>query len=126
MPYSAAEAQQNLGNLIAGMEHLYNELNDYYDTPGLSTADKNDINYRMAKLSSEIHHTQLLTHFDAAATPVIRNPTQAEVQALANTMTNLGTELDTMNNVKAVIKFVEEVMTQNAQRIIEIRQTIAT
>jgi hypothetical protein len=126
MPYSAAEAQQNLGNLIAGMEHLYNELNDYYDTPGLSTADKNDINYRMAKLSAEIHHTQLLTHFDAAATPVIRNPTQAEVQALANTLTNLGTELDTMNNVKAVIKFVEEVMTQNAQRIIEIRQTIAT
>ena len=126
MAYSAAEAQQNLEDLIAGMEHLYDELNDYYDTPGLSTADKNDINYRMAKLSSEIHHTQLLTHFDAAATPVIREPTPAEVQALQNTLANLGIELDTMNNVKAVIKFVEEVMTQNAQRIIEIRQTIAT
>lgn len=126
MPYSAADAQQNMEKLITGMEHLYDELNDYFDTPGLTTAEKNDINFRMAKLSAEIHHTKLLIHFDAASTPVIREPTQTEVQALQNTLTNLGTELDTMNNVKAVIKFVEEVMTQNAQRIIEIRQTIAT
>ena len=126
MAYSAADAQQNLEDLIEGMEHLYEELNDYFDTPGLTTAEKNDINFRMAKLSAEIHHTRLLTHFDAAATPVIREPTDAEVQALATTLTNLGAELDAMNNVKAVIKFVEEVMTQNAQRIIEIRQTIAT
>jgi hypothetical protein len=125
MDYSAADAQQNMEDLVNGMEHLYDELNDYYDTPGLSTADKNDINYRMAKLSAEIHHTQLLTHFDAASTPVIREPTDAEVNALANTLTNLGRDLDQMNNVKAVIKFVEEVMTQNAQRLIEIRQTIA-
>jgi hypothetical protein len=124
MPYSAATAKKNMHDLIAGMEHLYDELEDYFDTPGLSNADKNDIDFRMAKLSADIHHSQLLTHFDDAATPVIKEPTQTEVNALAKTLTDLGKDLDTMNNVKAVIKFVEEVMTQNAQRLIEIRKTI--
>lgn len=124
MPYSAATAKKNMEDLIAGMEHLYAELEDYYDNPGLSNADKNDIDFRMAKLSADIHHSQLLTHFDTAATPVIKEPTQTEVNALAKTLTDLGQDLDTMNNVKAVIKFVEEVMTQNAQRLIEIRKTI--
>ena len=124
MPYSAATAKKNMEDLIEGMQQLYDELEEYYDTPGLSTADQNDINFRMAKLSADIHHSKLLTHFDTAATPVIKEPTQTEVNALAKTLTDLGKDLDAMNNVKAVIKFVEEVMTQNAQRFIEIRKTI--
>ncbi|HKR61612.1 MAG TPA: hypothetical protein VJS64_18135 [Pyrinomonadaceae bacterium] len=124
MPYTAKDAQDNMNSLIEALQTKYDGLKDFLFTPGLTPTQKDIVNNQMAKLLLEIHHKSLLAIFDAASTTVIREPTPAEVTALQKTLTEMGKDLDSLANFQAVIKFVEDLMTQNAQRFNDILKTI--
>src|ERR1044072_9841137 len=124
MPFTASDAQEEMNSLIEGLQAKYDELKDYIFTPGLTPTQKDIINNQMAKLLLEIHHKSMLAIFDAASTTVIREPTAAEVKAFQNTLEALGRDLDSLANCQAVVKFIEDLMTQNAQRFNDILKTI--
>ena len=124
MAYTANDAQDNMNLLIEGLQTKYDDLMEYQFNPELKPTEQDIIRNQAAKVLIEKHHRSLLAAFDAASVEVIRAPTAAEVNALQDTLTAMGRDLDSLANFKAVVKFVEEVMTENAQRFNEILETI--
>jgi hypothetical protein len=124
MAYTAGDAKDNMNSLIDGLQAKYDGLKDYIFTPGLTPTQQDIIRNQMAKLLLEKHHRSMLAMFDAASTQVIRPPTASEVSAMQKTLGDLGRDLDSLANFQAVVKFVEDLMTQNAQRFTDILKTI--
>lgn len=126
MSYTANDAQENMESLIAGLKKQFKALTAYMnnaDDP-LTFSEKVEINNLRTKVSIEIHHRELLAAFDAAAVEVIRPPTAQEVAALQDTLVELDRDLDDIADFQAVVGFAEDVMTQNAERFMEILKTI--
>lgn len=124
MAYTPTNARNNMNALIEKLQKKYDDLMDYQFTPGLTPSQKDIIRNQAMKVLLEKHHKSLLATFDVASTQVIREPTPTEVKALQNTLTEMGRDLDSFANFQAVVKFVENVMTQNAQRFNDILKTI--
>ena len=124
MAYTTTDAQNNMEDLIAKLQEKFDQLFVLKAKPGLSTQDKSEITFEMAKLNQELFHRRLLAAFDTASAIVIRPPTNNEVKALQKTLVFMGKEINTIATITAVIKFVEDVMTENAQRFGDILKTI--
>jgi hypothetical protein len=124
--YTASDAQNKMNTLITGLEKKYKELGKYINRPELTPSQEADINNQMVKLVIEIHHRKQMAAFDAAAATVIRPPTAAEVTSFQKTLTDLGKDINSIATFQAVVKFAENVMTQNAQRFTDIMKTIKT
>ena len=124
MPFTASDAQDKMNRLIAGLQAKFDELKEFAFTPGLTPTQKDIINNQLTKLLLEIHHKSMLAIFDAASKTVIRAPTPTEVKAFQKTLEDLGKDLDSLANFQAVVKFIEDLMTQNAQRFNDILKTI--
>ena len=124
MPYTSSDAKDNMNELIHVLQDKYDALKDYIFTPGLTPTQQDIINNLMVKLLMEIHSKSLIAAFDAAAVAVVREPTATEVAALQKSLQDLGKDLDSLANFQAVVKFIEDVMTQNAQRFNDILKTI--
>ena len=125
MPYTSIDAQENMGKLIARLQEKFNELFILKSKPGLSTEEKGEITNELAKLNQELLHRRLLAAFDTASATVIRPPTDNEVKNLQSTLEFMGKEINGIATLTAVITFVEEVMTGNAQRFNDILKTIS-
>lgn len=125
MAYTPGDAKDNMKSLIAGLKNQHQQLSDMLD--GIFSASKiAEINNLRMKVSIEIHHRELLAAFDAASAQVVREPTAQEVAELQDTLRELDKDLSGLANFQAVVSFVENVMTQNAERFIEILKTIKT
>jgi len=124
MAYTATNARNNMNALIDELQKKYDDLMDYQFTPVLTPTQKDIIRNQAMKVLLEKHHKSLLAYFDAASTQVIRDPTPTEVKALQIALTEMSMVLDSFANFQAVVKFVEDVMTQNAQRFNDILKTI--
>jgi hypothetical protein len=124
MAYTAGDAKDNMNSLIDGLQAKYDGLKDYLLTLGLTPTQQDIIRNQMAKLLLEKHHRSMIAMFDEASAQVIRAPTASEVSALQKTLGDLGRDLDSLANFQAVVKFVEDLMTQNAQRFTDILKTI--
>lgn len=123
MAYTPAEARQNMKSLIAGLKNQHQQLSDILD--GTFSASKiAEINNLRMKLSIEIHHREVLAAFDAASKQIVREPTAQEVTALQDTLRALDKDLEGLANFQAVVSFVENVMTENAERFADILKTI--
>jgi hypothetical protein len=125
MAYTPADARRNMQSLIAGLNKKFEELTSLMHS--LASFDlRVEVNNLRAKVSREIRHRELLAAFDAASVEVIRPPTQEEVANLQNTLVELDRDLSGLASFQAIVSFVEDVMTQNAERFIEILDTIRT
>lgn len=125
MAYTPADAQNNMNMLIQGLQQKYNELDAFIKTPTLNPSQVAEINNLMVKLLIEIHHRKQIAAFDAASRTVIRPPTNAEVSDFQHTLTELGKSISSMATFQNILQFVENLMTENAQRFTQIIQTIA-
>lgn len=123
MAYTPADAKENMESLIAGLKKKFNELTNLMSS--LASFDlRVEVNNLRLKVSIEIHHRELLAAFDAASAEVIRPPTPGEVANLRNTLIELDRDLSSLASFQAIVSFVEDVMTQNAERFAEILDTI--
>jgi hypothetical protein len=123
MAYTPAEAKENIKSLIAGLKSQHRQLSDILD--GTFSASKiAELNNLRMKLSIEIHHREAMAAFDAASKQVVREPTAQEVSELQETLRALDRDLSGLANFQSVVSFVEDVMTQNAERFAAILKTI--
>jgi hypothetical protein len=123
MEYTPTDAKENMESLIAGLKRKFNQLTTLMNS--LASFDlRVEINNLRMKVSIEIHHRELLAAFDAASAQVIRPPTAQEVAALQDTLGALDRDLSSLGSFQAIVSFVEDVMTQNAGRFMEILSTI--
>ena len=126
MAYTPDDAQANMEKLIAKLQEKFDELFLLRQKPGLSFHDKGEIDFEMAKLNQELLHRRLTAAFDTASATVIREPTPTEVSKLQGTLELMGKDINSIATITAVIKFVEDVMTENAQRFGDILKTVST
>ena len=125
MAYTPADARRNMQSLIAGLNKKFEELTSLMHS--LASFDlRVEVNNLRTKVSIEIHHRELLAAFDVASAEVIRPPTPEEVASLQDTLVELDRDLSGLASFQAIVSFVEDVMTQNAERFIEILDTIRT
>jgi hypothetical protein len=125
MAYTPADARENMVRLIAGLKTQHEHLSNMLD--GTFSASKiAEINNLRMKVSIEIHHREALAAFDAASKQIVREPTPQEVSALQDTLRMLDQDLSGLANFQAVVSFIEDVMTKNAERFVEIIKTIRT
>jgi hypothetical protein len=125
MAFTAADAKENMEKLIAGLQNQFAQLTTLMNS--VASFDlRVEINNLRMQLSIEIHHRELLAAFDAASAEVIRPPTPQEVAALQQTLVALDRDLSGLATFQAVVSFVQDVMTQNAERFVEILKTVKT
>jgi len=124
MPFTPNDAQADMNALISGLQAKFTQLDALINKPGLPDSDRTKLNNAKQQLLIEINSSQQEAAFNAAAATVIRPPTAAETAALQATLTKLGKDINAIASVQAVISFVNEVITDNSQRFIEIAQTI--
>lgn len=123
MEYTPIDAKENMQSLIAGLKNKFNQLTTLMNS--LASFDlRVEVNNLRMKVSIEIHHRELLAAFDAASAQVIKPPTEQEVAALRNTLVELDRDLSGLGSFQAIVSFVEDVMTQNAERFMEILSTV--
>ncbi len=126
MAFTPDNAQANMEKLIEGLQEKFDQLFKLRQTPGLSFHDKGEIDFEMAKLNQELLHRRLTAAFDTASATIIREPTPAEISKLQGTLELMGKDINSIATITAVIKFVEDVMTENAQRFGDILKTVST
>lgn len=124
MALTASDAQSNMNALISGLKAKFNQLNALINKPGLPDSDRTKLNNAKQQLLIEINSSETEAAFNAAAATVISQPTAAETAALQATLTKLGRDINAIASVQAVISFVNEVVSDNSQRFIEIGRTI--
>ncbi|MBV9925261.1 MAG: hypothetical protein JOZ96_09625 [Acidobacteria bacterium] len=123
MAFTPSDAKHNMESLIKGLESQRQQLKDMID--GLVNTTKiAELNNLREKLNIEIKHRKSMAAFEEASVEIIRPPTPQEVAALQATLRALDKDLSGLANFQAVVSFVEDVMTQNAERFVEIVETI--
>jgi DNA-binding PucR family transcriptional regulator len=124
MPFTANDAKAKMNALISGLRAKFNQLDALLNTPGLPDSDATQLNNAKQQLLIEINSRQQEAAFNAASATVVRQPTAEETAALQATLTKLGKDINSIATVQAVISFVNDVLSDNSQRFIEIAQTI--
>ena len=130
MPVDVKQVKQSMGDLVAALQKKLKELSVeiFVLLPNgrlkYGPDERAELNNVRAKLAQEIFHRELVAAFDEASVQVVAQPTPAEVTALQATMVKIGGPLDVLNDHRAIVGFIEGIMTDSANRFNELKALI--
>jgi hypothetical protein len=130
MPVDAKQVKQSMEDLLLSLKSKLDELSNeiFLLLPNgrlkYGPDERAELNNVRAKLVQEIFHRELIAAFDEASVQAVTQPTQGEVEALQLTLVKIGGPLDALNNHRAIVTFIEGIMTDTANRFNELTTLI--
>ena len=130
MPVDVKQVKQSMEDLVAALQKKLKELSVeiFVLLPDgrlkYRPDERAELNNVRAKLAQEIFHRELIAAFDEAAIQIVTQPTPAEVTALEATMFKIGGPIDALNDHRAIVGFIEGIMTDTANRFNELKTLI--
>lgn len=130
MPVGVPDVKSSMQGIVNALQEKLDELSQ--EIFSLSSdgrlkyelAERSELNNLRMKLAHEIYHRELVAAFEEASVQVVRQPTEDEVNALSSLMRKIGKPLDQLADYRAIVTFVEGVMTDSASRFNELAQLI--
>lgn len=130
MPVDVKQVKQSMEDLVAALQKKLKELSVeiFVLLPDgrlkYRPDERAELNNVRAKLAQEIFHRELIAAFDEASIQVVAQPKPSEVKALQATMVKIGGPLDALNDHRAIVGFIEGIMTDTANRFNELKALI--
>jgi len=124
MAYTPADAKGNMEDLIARLQEKGAQLRTLSKKAGLSSDERADVIDKRAEVLTEVTNRRVTAALVKASSPIIREPSAAERQNLQDSLVLMGKDINSIATVSAVLTFVDEVLTENADRFTEILETI--
>lgn len=130
MPVDVKQVKQSMEDLVAALQKKLKELSVeiFVLLPDgrlkYRPDERAELNNVRMKLAQEIFHRELIASFDEASIQVVAQPKPSEVKALQATMVKIGGPLEALNDHRAIVGFIEGIMTDTANRFNELKALI--